>query len=135
VDLLSVTTRERLFHHLNGHFSHLADALIQSDLQEQLGLSALLKGTAVEFSPSLLGDSNQQPFGYWPNRQATSTNSTVYLFAFLLKRSVVPLSMTNVITITITITVRIQFPADTSTVYPSPKTSTVLCNLKLSWML
>jgi hypothetical protein len=26
------------------HFSHLADTLIQNDLKEQLGLSALLKG-------------------------------------------------------------------------------------------
>jgi hypothetical protein len=33
-------------------FIHLADALIQSDLQEQLGLSALLKGTSADFSPS-----------------------------------------------------------------------------------
>ncbi|KAK6317390.1 hypothetical protein J4Q44_G00127900, partial [Coregonus suidteri] len=36
--------------HLHLHFSHLADALIQSDLQEQLGLSALLKGTFTSFS-------------------------------------------------------------------------------------
>jgi hypothetical protein len=30
-------------------FSHLADAFIQSDLQEQLGLSALLNGTSADF--------------------------------------------------------------------------------------
>ena len=41
------------------HFSHLADSLILSDLQEQLGLSALLKGTSTDFSPSRLRDSNQ----------------------------------------------------------------------------
>ena len=49
------------------HFSHLADALIQSDLQEQLWSSNLLKGTSRDFSTILLGDLNQQPFGYWPN--------------------------------------------------------------------
>ena len=49
------------------HLSHLADALIQSDLQEQLELSTLLKGTLTDFSPSQLEVSNQQPFGYWPN--------------------------------------------------------------------
>ena len=43
----------------------LADALIQSDLQEQLGLSILLKGTLTDLLPSWLGDSNQRPFGYW----------------------------------------------------------------------
>ena len=44
----------------------LTDVLIQSDLQEQLGLSALLKGTSADcFSPpSQPGDSNQQPFSY-----------------------------------------------------------------------
>ena len=41
------------------HFSHLADTLIQSDLQEQLGLSASLNGTSRDLSPSWLGDSNQ----------------------------------------------------------------------------
>jgi hypothetical protein len=42
------------------HFSHhLADTLIQSDLQEQLGLSALLNGTSRDLSPSWLGDLNQ----------------------------------------------------------------------------
>ena len=49
------------------HCSHLADALIQRDLQEQLGLSALLKVTLTDFSPSRLRDSNQQPFNYWTN--------------------------------------------------------------------
>ena len=46
--------------------SHFADALIQRDLQEQLGLSAFLKATSTDFSPSQLGDSNQRPFGNWP---------------------------------------------------------------------
>jgi hypothetical protein len=46
---------------------NLADALIQSDLQEQLGFSALLKGTSTDFEFSQLMDSNQKPFGYWPN--------------------------------------------------------------------
>lgn len=41
------------------HFSHLAEAIIQSDLQEQLGLSVLLKRTLTEFSRIWLGDSNQ----------------------------------------------------------------------------
>ena len=41
-----------------GHFSHLADALIQSDLQEQLGLNSLVKGTSADFSPSQLWDLN-----------------------------------------------------------------------------
>ena len=45
----------------------LADALIQSDLQEQLGLSVLLKGTSTDFSPTRLGDLTQRPFSYWPN--------------------------------------------------------------------
>ena len=49
------------------HLSHLADTLIQSDLQEQLTLSAFLKGTPADFSPCRLGDSNQQPFSYCPN--------------------------------------------------------------------
>ena len=49
------------------YFSHLADVFIQSDLQEQLGLSALLKGTSSDFSLSRLGDLNQQPFSYWPD--------------------------------------------------------------------
>ena len=49
------------------HFGYLVDARIQSDLQGQLELSALLKGTATEYSPSRLGDSNQRPFGDWPN--------------------------------------------------------------------
>lgn len=31
----------------------LADALIQRDLQEQSGLSVLLKGSSTDFSPSL----------------------------------------------------------------------------------
>ena len=47
--------------------SFLADTLIQSELQEQLGLGALLKGTAADFSPSLLRHSNQRPFGSWTN--------------------------------------------------------------------
>jgi hypothetical protein len=45
----------------------LADALIQSDLQKQLGLNALLNGTLADYSPSWLGDLNQCSFGYWPN--------------------------------------------------------------------
>jgi hypothetical protein len=40
------------------YFSHSADTLIQSDLQEHLGLSALLRGTSTNFSPSRLSDSN-----------------------------------------------------------------------------
>jgi hypothetical protein len=44
------------------HF-HLADALIQSDLQEQLGLSALLKGTWTDFSPLQFEPAT---FDYWP---------------------------------------------------------------------
>lgn len=39
--------RSRLANYLN--CCYLADARIQSDLQEQLGLSALLKGTATDF--------------------------------------------------------------------------------------
>ena len=42
--------------HNISHFSNLADALIQSDSQEQLGLSALLKGTSADFPLSHLGD-------------------------------------------------------------------------------
>lgn len=38
----------------------LAEANIQSDIQVQFGLSALLKGTLEDFSPSQLRDSNQQ---------------------------------------------------------------------------
>ena len=34
------------------HFSHLADTLTQSNLQVQLGLSALLKRTSTDLSPS-----------------------------------------------------------------------------------
>ena len=65
--------------HLN--FSHLADALIQNALQEQLGLSALLKGTPTDFSPSQLRDSNHQPFGYWPNalRLPAALGPTLYM--------------------------------------------------------
>ena len=33
----------------------------------KLGLSALFKGTWTDFSPCLLGHSNQRPYGYWPN--------------------------------------------------------------------
>jgi hypothetical protein len=36
------------------HLSYLADALIQSDLREQVGLSALLEHIDRFFSPSLL---------------------------------------------------------------------------------
>ena len=65
------------------HFSHLTDALIQNDLQEQLGLSALLKGTSTNFLKlSRLGDSNQQPFVYWPNalnRYATLESCTAFI--------------------------------------------------------
>ena len=57
------------------HFGHLADALIQRDLQEQLWLSPLLKGTLADFLPSQLRDSNQQPFGYWLN----STNQSIVI--------------------------------------------------------
>ena len=49
------------------HVSPLAGALIQSDLQEQLGLNALLMGTSADFSSSQLWDSNQQAFSDWPN--------------------------------------------------------------------
>ena len=35
------------------HFLYLADVLIQSDLHEQLGLSALLKGTSTDFQMQL----------------------------------------------------------------------------------
>ena len=49
------------------HFSHL---------KEELGLSALLKGTLTHFSPSLVRDSNQQSFGYWPNTFNQDTAST-----------------------------------------------------------
>jgi hypothetical protein len=37
---------------------------MQSDFQEQLGLSALLKGTSTDVSPSRLWDTNQRPLGY-----------------------------------------------------------------------
>ena len=47
------------------HFSHLADALIQRDL------GALLMGTSRDFSPRRFSDSNQRPFGYWPNSIAS----------------------------------------------------------------
>jgi hypothetical protein len=43
------------------HFSYLADIFIQSNLQEQLRLSALLKG-ASDCLPFWLGDSNQLTF-------------------------------------------------------------------------
>ena len=39
--------------------SHLPDTLIQSDLQEKFGLSALLKGTLTDCSLSQLSDLNQ----------------------------------------------------------------------------
>ena len=39
------------------HLSHLANVLFQSDLKEQLGISALLKGTSTDFSLSQLGSS------------------------------------------------------------------------------
>jgi hypothetical protein len=38
-----------------GHFSNLAAALIQTDLQSNLGLSALLKGTLSDFHQFTLG--------------------------------------------------------------------------------
>lgn len=38
------------------HFSNLSDALIQTDLQEQLGLGAVLKGTSADFSGIRTGD-------------------------------------------------------------------------------
>jgi hypothetical protein len=50
---------------LHLHLSHLAEFLIQSAIQKQLGLSALLKDTLTDFSPSWLGDSIQQTFSYW----------------------------------------------------------------------
>ena len=46
-------------------FGNLADALVQSDLWEQLGLSALLEGTSADFSPGRLGDWNRRPLGCW----------------------------------------------------------------------
>jgi hypothetical protein len=46
---------------------HFSRRLIQSDLQDQLGLSALLKGTMIAFSPRRLWDSNRQPFCYCSN--------------------------------------------------------------------
>jgi hypothetical protein len=52
---------------LHLHDSVLGDTLIQCNLHEQLGLSVLFKGTSTDFSPSRLRDSNQRPFGYWPN--------------------------------------------------------------------
>lgn len=39
------------------HLSHLANVLFQSDLKEQLWISALLKGTSTDFSLSQLGSS------------------------------------------------------------------------------
>jgi hypothetical protein len=57
-------------------FSNLADTLIQSNLQDKLGLSALLKDRSTVFAPSQLRELNQQPFGYCPkalNRHATLT--------------------------------------------------------------
>ena len=43
--------------HFVGKYYIYLDTLIQSDLQEQLELSALLKGTSADFSPSWLRDS------------------------------------------------------------------------------
>jgi hypothetical protein len=40
----------------------LVNTLLQTDLQERLRLSALLKGTLADVSPRRLGDSNQQHF-------------------------------------------------------------------------
>ena len=51
------------------HFCHLTDALIQSDLQEQLGLSVLLKGTSTDFSTSLV---NTREFNQIPRQSQTS---------------------------------------------------------------
>lgn len=45
-------------------FSHLADALIQSNLQEQLWLNALFKGTLTD---SLQSAQGFEPFDYSPN--------------------------------------------------------------------
>lgn len=39
---------------LHLHLSNLAETFIQSDLQEQLWLSSLLKGTLTDLSPSWL---------------------------------------------------------------------------------
>jgi hypothetical protein len=43
-------------------FRLLADALIQSNLQQKIELSALLNSTLTDFSLSQLVESNQQPF-------------------------------------------------------------------------
>jgi hypothetical protein len=56
-----------LLNHPHLFYVILADVLIQNDLQELLGLSALLKSTSTDFSLSQLRDSKQQPFIYWPN--------------------------------------------------------------------
>jgi hypothetical protein len=61
------------------HFSHVTGALNQSDLQEQLGWSALLKGTLTDLSPSLPGDSNKRPFSYWPNARHLSCHGDMAL--------------------------------------------------------
>jgi hypothetical protein len=50
------------------NLSNLADELIQSDLQEQLGLSVLFRGTLTDCSTSQLMVLNQLPLGYWPKR-------------------------------------------------------------------
>jgi hypothetical protein len=63
-------------HELDYYFLHIPlplrqeSAIIDSNPRAST-LSTLLKGTSAEFSPSLLGDLNQQPFSYWlntPNR-------------------------------------------------------------------
>uniref|UniRef100_A0AAZ3P772 non-specific serine/threonine protein kinase n=1 Tax=Oncorhynchus tshawytscha TaxID=74940 RepID=A0AAZ3P772_ONCTS len=46
---------------------------------EQLGLSALLKGTAADVSPCRLRDSNQQPFGWWPKALTSGLSASTIL--------------------------------------------------------
>jgi hypothetical protein len=53
---------QRMSHHW--HWGHLTDALIQSDLKEQLWLSALLSGTSTYFSHSQLWDSDERSVRY-----------------------------------------------------------------------
>lgn len=74
--------------HACAHTSHLADALLQSDLQEQLGLSALLKGTLKDVFPCQFRGSNQQPFATGPTRltarlPAVSLLALVFVTLFL----------------------------------------------------
>lgn len=62
--------QEEAFELKHLHFSHLADSLLQSDLQEQVQLSALLKGMWRDFH--LVG------LGIWSSdRSITSTNASL----------------------------------------------------------